>query len=114
MPKPRFQVIVGMSNVGPREAARDAESKARKAKGEQIGIAADVCCGSAGTDPQVLKLLNNIAQNIFKCQCKSQKIIGETIKVISQGIAPPRPSPFTAGATGASRPVWVVYILLKH
>ena len=108
---PTFEVVVGTSTRGPDQAAQDAERKARKAGGEQIGIAADVCCGSSGTDPQVLKLLNNIATNIFKCQCKTQKVYGEIIKTIKQGVTPPL---VTTGSTGSSRPLWVVYILIRH
>ena len=108
---PNFEIVVGTSKRGPDRAAAEAERLARKAGGEQVGLAADVCCGSVGTDPQVAKLLNNIAKNIFKCQCKSQKIIGHDIKTITQGVAPP---PFVAGGTGASAPLWVVYILIKH
>ena len=108
---PRFEIVVGSSRRGADEAAKDAERKARKAGGEQISIAADVCCGSAGTDPQVAKLLNNIAKNIYACQCPKQTIIGEKIKVVSRGVAPP---PFISGGPGPSAPLWVVYILIKH
>lgn len=107
---PRFEVVVGTSTRGPQQAALDAERKATKAGGEQISIAADVCCGSPGTDADMVKLLNNIATNIFKCQCKTQTIIGETIKKISQGVAPP----LIRTATQPSPPLWVVYILIRH
>ena len=106
---PRFEVVVGTSTRGPDQAAQDAERKARRAGGEQIGIAADVCCGSPGSDPAVLKLLGNIATNIFKCQCKKQIIIGEKVRTILQGVPPPTPAP-----TAPSGAVWVVYILIKH
>lgn len=107
----RFEVVVGTSTRGPDQAAKEAERKAKKAKGEQIGIAATVCCGSSGTDPAVVKLLNNIATNIFRCQCKTETIIGQKIKTISQGVPPPFPLPAPTGPSGA---LWVVYILIRH
>jgi hypothetical protein len=107
----RFEVVVGTSFKGPQEAARDAERKAKKAGGEQISIAADVCCGSSGPDPQVAELLNNIAKNIFACQCKKQTIIGEKIKVLQQGVPPPF---IRVSAITPSGPLWVVYILIRH
>jgi len=106
----RFEVVVGTSTRGPDQAAKEAERKAKKAGGEQICIAADVCCGSAGTDPLIAKLLMNIATNIFRCQCKTQTIIGQEIKKISQGVA----LGILPSATRASSPLWVVYILIRH
>jgi hypothetical protein len=108
----RFEVVVGTSRRDPEQAAKQAERKAKKAGGEQIGIAADVCCGSPGTDPLVAKLLNNIATNIFKCQCKTQEIIGQKITIVKQGVPPP---PFiVTSSTRPSLPLWVVYILIRH
>jgi hypothetical protein len=107
----KFEVVVGTSRRGPKQAARDAERKAKKAGGEQIGIAADVCCGPPGTDPMVLKLLNNIATNIFKCQCKTETDYGQKIKKISQGVPPPIS---LSGLTQPLAALWVVYILIRH
>lgn len=107
---PRFEIVVGTLKQGPEQAKNDAERKAKKAGGEQIGIAADVCCGTAGTDPLIATLLKNIATNILKCQCKTQTIIGQEIKKISQGVA----LGILPGATRPSAPLWVVYILIKH
>jgi hypothetical protein len=106
---PRFQIVVGTSTQGPDQAARDAEQKAAIAGGEQICIAADVCCGSAGTDPAILSLLSNIAANVFDCDCASTEVFGQTITTLHQGARPPVVTP-----TPGSAPLWVVYILIRH
>jgi hypothetical protein len=106
----KFEVVVGMSTKTPEQAAKNAESKAKKAGGEQIGITSTVCCGTPGTDPLLSKLLHNIATNIFRCQCKTETLIGVTIKKIMQGVPPPA----LTAPPGPSAPLWVVYILIKH
>ena len=108
---PRFQIVVGTSPHRPDDAAREAERLAAAAGGEQIGIAADVCCGgSPGTDPAIFELLKNIADNIYTCDCPSMEIIGEGIKTLHKGVPPPLVSP--AGPTSGA--LWLVYILIRH
>jgi hypothetical protein len=106
---PRYQIVVGTSQNRPEDAAREAERLAAAAGGEQIGIAADVCCGSAGTDPAVFRLLQNIAGNVYECNCPGTPAGSEQFGSRMAGSAPPQVS-----ATGPSGPLWVVYILIRH
>ena len=108
----KFQIVVGTSPAGPVQARDDAEHRiaAHFHDWEWISVAADVCCGSTGTDPAVFDLLKNIADNIYNCDCPHQEVIGQTIKTLTPGIAPPlvQPAPLSSGA------LWAVYVLLKH
>jgi hypothetical protein len=101
----RFNIVVGISTKGPELAARDAEKKARKAGGEQIGISSCVL-GSSGLSSGDSDLLNNVAKNIYQLvQCTCLETVGATIT--KPGTPPPIVGPSRGGE------IWVVYILLK-
>lgn len=109
--KPSFEIIVGTSTKSPELATRDAEKKAKKAGGEQIGIAASVLGGGASSAVQD-QMLDNIAKNIYQLvQCTCLTKFGEVI--VKPGTPPPTPL-YPIGATAAGEPLWVVYILLRH